>query len=74
MYSFILYNIGILFLNCQNHLLMKRLILTIFEFYTFKDNALKNNITNWEVVSSNPSDDIVVIKVKDCPMLELLGY
>jgi hypothetical protein len=53
---------------------MKRLILTIFEFYTFKDNALKNNITSWEVVSSNPSDDIVVIKVKDCPMLELLGY
>lgn len=53
---------------------MKRLILTIIEFYTFKDNALKNNITNWEVVSTNHNDDIVVVKVKDCPMLKLLGY
>jgi hypothetical protein len=53
---------------------MKRLILTLFEFYTFKDNALKNNINSWEVVFTNHKDDIVVVNVKDCPMLELLGY
>jgi len=73
MYSLILYNIGILFLNCQNHLLMKRLILTVTEFLIFKDNAAKNNITNWDVVTKVANDTVVVI-VKDCPMLELLGY
>jgi len=53
---------------------MKRLIFTIVDFYIFKDNALKNNINSWEVISSNHKDDIVVVKVKDCPKLELLGY
>lgn len=52
---------------------MKRLILTVTEFLIFKDNAAKNNITNWDVVTKVANNTVVVI-VKDCPMLELLGY
>lgn len=51
---------------------MKRLILTVTEFLIFRDNALKNNI-RWDLIKK-VANDTVVVKVKDCPMLELLGY